>query len=116
MTNNTKGLAGLIVFAGIALATVGATQCGSRYNTIIQKVPNAESDYVYGDIDGPALQAKNQYETDSTALARAAAIRKKMFGDTDGGGDGDGGSTQITSNEANSSPADTTKSDTTQAN
>ncbi len=61
-----------------------ASACGSRYNTTDQKDPNAGSKYVYGNIDGPPIQANNNYPADADAAARAAKIREKMFGDTEG--------------------------------
>ncbi len=56
----------------------------SKYNTIDVKDPNAGSEYIYGNIDGPPAQANNTYPADPEAGARANAIREKMFGDTEG--------------------------------
>ena len=63
---------------------VSTSACGSKYNSIDQKDPNAGSEYVYGNIDGPPIQANNNYPADADAAARAAKIREKMFGDTQG--------------------------------
>lgn len=63
---------------------VAASACGSKYNSTDQKDPNAGSEYVYGNIDGPPLQANNNYPADADAAARANKIREKMFGDTQG--------------------------------
>jgi hypothetical protein len=52
----------------------------SKYNTIDIKDPNAGSEYVYGNIDGPPLQANHQYPADENAGARVNEIRDKMFG------------------------------------
>jgi hypothetical protein len=71
-----------IVFLISLLTTASA--CGSKYNTTDQKDPNAGSEYVYGNIDGPPLQANNNYPADADAAARANKIREKMFGDTEG--------------------------------
>jgi hypothetical protein len=54
--------------------------CGGQYNTIEQEDPNEADTYVYGEIGGPPRQAKNQYEPNAEADARAAAIREKLFG------------------------------------
>ncbi len=70
-----------LVFAGLVLCV---SACGSKYNSIEQKDPNAGSEYVYGNIGGPPLQAGNDYPADPDAATRAAAIREKMFGDTQG--------------------------------
>lgn len=56
----------------------------SKYNTIDVKDPNAGSDYVYGNLEGPPLQANHTYPADENAGARTNAIREKMFGDTQG--------------------------------
>lgn len=60
------------------------TQCGSRYNTIEQKDPNAGDAYVYGNIDGPAKQAANQYEPNPDQDKKAGEIREKFFGENGG--------------------------------
>lgn len=60
------------------------TQCGSRYNTIEQKDPNAGDAYVYGEIDGPAKQAANQYEPNPEQDKKAGEIREKFFGENGG--------------------------------
>ncbi len=56
----------------------------SKYNTIDVKDPNAGSEYIYGNVEGPPLQANHTYPADENAGARATAIREKMFGDTQG--------------------------------
>ena|SRR3712207_5871379 len=56
----------------------------SRYNTIDVKDPNAGSNYVYGNVEGPPLQVNHTYPADQNAGARTNAIREKMFGDTQG--------------------------------
>ncbi|MDJ1468653.1 hypothetical protein QNI19_26075 [Cytophagaceae bacterium DM2B3-1] len=72
-----KVFVGVLVFLFMAFR---ATQCGSLYNTIQQKDPNAESDYVYGTIDGPAKQLSNKYEADPEQDKKATQIREKFFG------------------------------------
>ena len=52
----------------------------SKYNTIDVKDPNAGSEYVYGNIDGPPLQANHQYPANQEVGARINTIRDKMFG------------------------------------
>jgi hypothetical protein len=63
---------------------IGTSACHLDANSIEQEDPNAGSEYVYGNIGGPPKQAGNQYEADPDATTRAAAIREKMFGDTQG--------------------------------
>jgi hypothetical protein len=63
---------------------IGTSACGLDANTIDQEDPNAGSEYVYGNLNGPPKQANNEYPPDPDAGARAAAIREKMFGDTQG--------------------------------
>lgn len=41
--------------------------------------PNPESERIYGDKDGPARQTLLEYPTDPTHIARADAIRQKLF-------------------------------------
>jgi len=70
-----------VVFTGLVVCVCA---CGSKYNSIDQKDPNAGSEHVYGNIGGPPLQAGSEHPADPDAGARAAAIREKMFGDTQG--------------------------------
>lgn len=70
-----------VLFIGLVL---GTSACGLQHNSVDQEDPNAGSEYVYGNLNGPPLQADNQYPPDPDAGARAAAIREKMFGDTEG--------------------------------
>ena len=79
---NFRSLPGFVLI-GLLLVTPFTFRCGSRYNTIEQRDPNAKSEYVYGDLDGKPRQMGNvdKYAGDSLAKARAEAIREKWFGD-----------------------------------
>ena len=72
-----KVFVGVLVFLFMAFK---GTQCGSPYNTIVQKDPHAGDTYVYGDIDGPPKQLANKYEADSVQDRKANEIREKFFG------------------------------------
>jgi hypothetical protein len=72
-----------VVLSLLLLALIGSSACSgpqSKYNTIDVKDPNAGSEYVYGNIDGPPLQANHQYPADENAGARVNTLRDKMFG------------------------------------
>lgn len=74
-----------LVQAILLVSLVSVWGCGQgKYNTIDFEDPNAGSKHVYGNIDGPPLQADNEYPADPEAGARVNAIRQKMFADTDG--------------------------------
>jgi hypothetical protein len=69
--------------AFLLLALLGNFACEgpqSKYNTIDIKDPHAGSEYVYGNIGGPPIQANHQYQADQNAGARVNDIRDKMFG------------------------------------
>ena len=66
------------------ITSVACTGPQSKYNTIDVKDPNAGSDYVYGNIDGPPLQANHQYQADPDVGARINTLRDKMFGSPTG--------------------------------
>lgn len=68
----------------IVLSTFACSGPQSKYNTIDITDPNAGSDYVYGNIDGPPLQANHQYQADPEAGARVNELRDKMFGSPTG--------------------------------
>jgi hypothetical protein len=70
-----------MLFMGLV---IGTSACGLDANSIDQEDPNAGSKHVYGNLNGPPIQANNQYPPDPDAGARANAIREKMFGDTQG--------------------------------
>ncbi|MDO1448514.1 hypothetical protein Q0590_19715 [Rhodocytophaga aerolata] len=71
-------------FLLVLISTVACTGPQSKYNTIDISDPNAGSDYVYGNIDGPPLQANHQYEADPEVGARINGLRDKMFGSPTG--------------------------------
>lgn len=74
-----------MIQALLFVSLVSVWGCGQgKYNTIDIDDPNAGSEYVYGKIDGPPLQADNEYPADPDAGARINTIRKQMFGDRDG--------------------------------
>lgn len=76
-----------VIQSVLMLALINAFACTgpqSRYNTIDISDPNAGSDYVYGNIDGPPLQANHQYQADPEVGARINGLRDKMFGSPTG--------------------------------
>jgi hypothetical protein len=68
------------VLIAVLLCNFACSGPQSKYNTIDVKDPNAGSEYVYGNIGGPPLQANHQYPADQNAGARINDIRDKMFG------------------------------------
>lgn len=77
----TKFLQALL-FAGL----LGTVACRMEANRIEQEYPSPGSEYVYGNVDGPPLQAANKYETSQEEVARAAKIREMFFGNLQGTG------------------------------
>jgi hypothetical protein len=59
---------------------IGFSSC-AKQNNPPSKVedPNAESERIYGDIDGPPRQSLLEYTADPSHIARADAIRQKLF-------------------------------------
>jgi hypothetical protein len=87
MIIKTSYIRSKIVQLALLLALMGTFSCSgplAKYNSIDIKDPNAGSDYVYGNIDGPPLQANHQYEADPEVGARINELRDKMFGSPTG--------------------------------
>lgn len=73
-----KKLGFLFLMAGV----VALSSCNyQKNNTIKQKDVHSGDERIYGDGPGtPARQLANQYEATPEDLARAAAIKEKLFG------------------------------------
>lgn len=60
-----------IQYINLALFALISVSCGSQYNKV-KKDPNANSPYVYGEVEGPARQLKNTYGSPSPETVQKA--------------------------------------------
>lgn len=70
----------LLINAIVLGVLVFVSSC-AKQNNPPSKVedPNPESERIYGDKEGPARQSLQEYPTDPSHIARADAIRQKLF-------------------------------------
>ena len=66
------------IFSIILVLAISSCAKQSRPPSKVQD-PNPESERIYGDKDGPARQSKLEYPTEPSHIARADAIRQKLF-------------------------------------